>query len=206
MAPIISIIIPHKRTKLNDKALVQNVQMLADNTTNNFELILDTECPKDPYRIWNEISDIARGEYLVFSNTDVLMAPDWDEWMVAHCKYNTIVTGYLIEPGNIGVASVNIHKDFGRSPDSFRRKEFELYVDEANLGRTVPEVIEQRGWYMPCCVRKDWFLSTNKFPTELGFPNPNDIIFWEYCIKELGTKLMRVRSFAYHYQNLSGVK
>lgn len=199
MALTISIIIPHKITQHNDKALLQNIAMLNANTAHQFELIINTETPKDPYQIWNETSKIAQGEYLIFSNSDVLMAPEWDVNMVAYCKPNTIVVGYLVEPGNIGVASENIHKDFGRHPDSFRRDEFEYWA----VRQQHPDIKEERGWYMPCCVRKDWFLSTGGFPTELPFPNPNDIIFWNRCRDELGTKFLRANSFAYHYQNLS---
>lgn len=201
MAPVLSIIIPHKITKLNNEAMALNVQMLNDNTSLPFELIVDTECPKDPYQIWNETARTARGDFLVFSNSDVLMAPGWDILMWKYCEVNSIVTGYLVEAGNIGVASVNIPKNFGRAPKSFDRFSFEEFAHN----HRVPDVKEERGWYMPCCVRKDWFLSTGGFPTDLPFPNPNDIIFWERCISELSTKLIRVNSFAYHFQNLSSV-
>lgn len=199
MAPKISIIIPHKIAKLNDDALLLNIAMLNANTREAFELIIDTQCPRDPYEIWNDVAKTARGDYLVFSNSDVLMATDWDVYMVANCDYNTIVTGYLVEPGNIGVAAVNIQKDFGKSPAMFRRMEFEEFVRNSNT----PEIVEMRAWYMPCCVRKDWFLMTGGFPVDLPFPNPNDIIFWDKCRDTFGTKFLRANSWAYHFQNLS---
>ena len=201
MAPKFTLIIPHKITALNNDAMGLNIRMLMENTVYPFELIIDTEAPKDPYKIWNEAARVARGEFLVFSNTDVLMAPDWDQYFIEYCEPNSIVVEYLVEPGNIGVASENIYKDFGRAPKSFRRDEFEDFALRRNA---FPELKEERGWYMPCCVRKDWFLSTGGFPTELGFPNPNDILFWNRCRDQLGTKFLRVNSFAYHFQNLSG--
>lgn len=202
MAPIISIIIPHKIRPLNDQAMLLNVGMLFDNTTLSFELLVDTSCPKDPYEIWNEMARVARGEFLVFSNSDVLMAPEWDVYMVANCHPNTIVTGYLVECGNIGVASVNIPKNFGRSPESFNRRCFEDYANS----QQPPEIKEERAWYMPCCVRKDWFLSTGGFDTSKGgFPTPLDIIFWDNCRDTLGTRFLRARSYAYHFQNLSAL-
>jgi hypothetical protein len=181
--------------------MLLNIAMLNENTVSSFELIIDTECPKDPYQIWNETAKTARGEFLVFANTDTLPAPDWDVYMLAHCKPNTIVTGYLVEPGNIGVAAENIHKDFGHSPESFQRFHFEAYATVPH----VPEVKEERGWYMPCCVQKEWFLSTGGFDTSKGtFPTPLDIIFWNRCRDEFGTKFLRVDSWHYHFQNLSG--
>jgi hypothetical protein len=162
-------------------------------------LILDTEQPKDPYKIWNEVAQTARADILVFSNSDVLMAPNWDILFVEHMVENAIFTGYLVEPGNVGVAHQNIHKDFGRYPSTFRRQEFEDFA----LNAKVPVVKEERGWYMPCAISKKWFLSTGGFDTTLGFPNPNDILFWNKCISELGTRLYRCNSFAYHFQALS---
>lgn len=198
--PTFSIIIPHKRTPSNSLALSMNIEMLMDNTAHDFELIIDTTYPKDPYKIWNEVSKQARGDILIFTNSDVLMGPGWDEPFFRHCCQNAIVTGYLVEPGNVGVASQNIHKDFGRTPAEFRTSEFYQYV----LNYINPnDVKEERGWYMPCAMDREWFLSTGGFDTTLGFPNPNDIIFWEKCIKEYGTRLLRVKSFAYHFQALS---
>lgn len=199
---LLSIIIPHKRGPHNDAALSLNIRRLVLYTVNSFELIIDTDAPKDPYKIWNEAAAKARGDILVFTNSDVIMGQGWDELFGIHMQDNAIFTGYLIEPGTIGVASQNIHKDFGRNPMDFHEHSFDDYVYQ--LEREKPAIIEQRGWYMPCALRRDWFLSTGGFDTTLGFPNPNDILFWERCIKEYGTKLMRVASFAYHFQNLSG--
>jgi hypothetical protein len=197
---MLSIIIPHKITVENNKALQLNLQMLLANTRSSYELIIDTECPKDPYRIWNEAAAHARGDFLVFSNSDVLMAPDWDTNLLKYCEYNTIVAGYLVEPGTIGVASENIHKDFGRTPDTFDRVAFENYA----LSSHAPEVVQERAWYMPCCIRKEWFLHTGGFSVEIPFPNPNDILFWNHCKAAYNTRFIRVKSFAYHFQNLSG--
>lgn len=195
-----TIIIPHKPTPINNKALALNIQMLADNSRLPFELIIDTTVPADPYKLWNYYSVRVDSETVVFSNSDVLMGPGWDWWMVGACQDNSIVTGYLVEPGNIGVADQNIYADFGKTPDTFRRQEFEDWVKR----QTKPEIIEQRGWYMPCAMRTDWFTTVSgKFNTDKPFPNPNDIDFWEHCIKDYGTKLLRANSFAYHFQNLS---
>lgn len=201
MAPLMTIIIPHKRTPLNDQALNLNLQMLQANTINDYELIVDTEYPKDPYKIWNEAAKSARGDILIFTNSDVLMGPNWDMFMTTYIRDNCIVTGYLLEPGTIGVASVNIHLDFGRTPETFRRNDFEEWV--RNNKNRYTEAIEQRGWYMPCAVYREWFNWTGGFDTTLGFPNPNDILFWDKCVRDFGTRLERVRSFAYHFQNLS---
>ena len=200
--PDMTIVIPHLRKSMNDAALQLNIARLFENTHHSFELVIDTESPKDVYKIWNESANHARGEILIFSNSDVIMAKDWDVPFVKYMQDNAILTGYLVEPGNIGVADVNIHKDFGRGPYIFKDEEFEKFV--VSYGATVPEVKEEHGWYMPCAFLRDWFNWTGGFDTTIGFPNPNDILFWNRVTANFGTKLLRVRSFAYHFQNLSG--
>jgi hypothetical protein len=197
--PDISIIIPHKPGPSNDKALNLAVNSIHRFTNLSFELIIDATVPGDPYVIWNEIAQRARGTTLIFTNSDVVFAPGWDV-LATHAEPNVIVTGYIIEPGNVGVAPVNIHRDYGKHPDNFDEGGFHSFVEK----QKTPEVKEERGWYMPCAMNKLWFVDhTDWFPTEKAFPNPNDIIFWEYCKNDLGTKFIRVNSYSYHFQNQS---
>lgn len=194
----ISILIPHKTTPLNDAALSLNLSMLYENTrTDNLEVLIMRE-KKDPYVLWNEYAQKAKHEHLVFSNSDVLFAKNWDVYFQKHVNDNSIVTGYLVECGVIGVASQNIAKNFGTQCASFDRMAFENFC----ATHPVPEVKEERGWYMPCIMTKTFFSKMGMFKTELPFPNPNDSIFWEHCIAN-GATLTRVKSFAYHFQNLS---
>lgn len=194
--PKMSIIIPHKPTVSNDKALMLALRSILDCTVYDYELFIDTTVPGDPYTIWNKLSHRASGEILIFSNSDVIFAHEWDKLLVENCVPNVIVTGYMVEPGNIGVAPVNISRDFGKHPDSFDRITFEAFVS----GHNAPEVKEERAWYMPCAMDRAWFVSTGGFPTDIGFPEPNDIKFWNRCKAEYGTRFLRVRSYSYHFQ------
>jgi len=56
---MLSILIPHKRGIKNDLALQLNVQMLLENTVNQFELLVDT-MDGCPYRLWNEMARKAK--------------------------------------------------------------------------------------------------------------------------------------------------
>jgi hypothetical protein len=169
----------------------------------SYELVIDTEHPKDPYKIWNEAAVFARSDTLVFTNSDVVFGPGWDV-LVRDVNPNRIVTGYLVEPGNIGVAPENIHEDFGKTPLDFDNYAFENWVrrqlSHVEIGNTVKE---ERGWFMPCAMNKGWFNALGGFPTDIGFPNPNDAIFWDSVIANYGTILLRVPSYAYHFQALS---
>jgi len=198
----ISIIIPHKRMPENDRALKLNIDMILGNTKNDFELLIDTESPKDPYHVYNKLAFKARADILVFCNSDTLMAPGWDIPFITHMQDNAILTGYLVEAGNVGVASVNIPGDYGKTPEIFNRSGFENFA--IAISNRVPSVIEQRAWYMPCAMRRDWFISTGGFDlSHGGFPAPVDIEFWNHCRDTYGTTFLRVNSVAYHFQALT---
>lgn len=196
--PGLSILIPHLSSPLSDMSLYLCFQMFRENTTNkNHELIV-VQGFTNPYNFWNVYSDRAQHEHIVFFNNDMLPAPGWDTEMQAHVDDNSLVMGYLVEPGVVPVARQNIEKDFGRSPFSFKRKDFESFCATYEA----PEVKEELGWYMPVMMTRTFFARMGKYPTEPPFPHPNDIAFWDHC-KGKGAKLVRVRSLAYHFQNLS---
>lgn len=195
-----TIIIPHKHTEMNDLSLELNLKMLEENSENkNYEIIIADE-KEDPYKLWNIYAEKAKYDNLVFSNSDVLMAKNWDRHLIGQLCDNSIVTGYLVECGVIGVAWQNIPRNFGTSPFDFNREQFENFCEEE--GANLPDSREERGWYMPCSIKKSLFFKMGAFNTEIPFPNPNDIIFWEKCLTE-GVVLKRANSFAYHFQNLS---
>lgn len=197
-SPSLSILIPHYSTPSCDAALNLCIQMFRENTScKNYELIV-VHGFSDPYVFWNEYADHAQSNNLVFFNNDMLPAPGWDEFMLKHVTDNTLVMGYLIEPGVISPAPQNIHRDFGRTPNSFRRREFEEFC----RAHEVPEVTQEMGWYMPVMLTLPFFAKMGKYPTIPPFPHPNDIAFWNHC-ESRGAELRRVRSFAYHFQGLS---
>ena len=193
-----SILIPHYSTQNCDAALHLCIRMFKENTLNeDYELIV-VQGYKDPYLFWNEYSERARFERIVFFNNDMLPAPGWDRFMESYVDDNSLVTGYLVEPGVLDVARQNIHRDFGRRPETFRRKEFEAFCSTVH----VPEIKEELGWYMPVMLTKNFFRRMGRYLIERPFPHPNDVLFWNHCLSR-GARLLRVRSFAYHFQNMS---
>lgn len=199
--PDISILIPHKPGGMNDKALKLAIDSIVRFTQNySYEIILNMTVPGDPYSLWNDMALQSKGYALVFSNSDVIFAPDWDRHLIKNADDNTIVTGYVLEPGNIGVAPVNIHANYGKNPDEFNETGFHSHVEK----HKADDVKEERAWYMPCAMSRGWFLySSGMFPVDIPFPNPNDILFWNRCKEELGTRFLRVKSYSYHFQNQS---
>ena len=195
----LSILIPHKSTPKNDQALELNLKMLRENTREQDREVIVVENYGDPYLMWNEYAKHARGRVLAFTSSDMLPAPDWDVFMLKHVHDNAVVTGYLVEPGVIGVAPQNIQVDFGRSPETFRREMFEKACGKYDF----PEAVPGRGWYMPVMWTKDFFLNRlGGYHFIKPFPYHNDIHTFEKC-EQLGAEFIRTRSFHFHFQALS---
>ena len=199
MKPLVSVLIPHLREPENDKALKTCLETLVDNTDVDYEIMVSAvEARRCLYAVCNEMATRAQADYIVFHNSDVFMAPGWAEPMLAAAAPDTIVAGVIVECGAIGVASDNVHKNFGMRPDTFRRAEFEKWV------REVGHVPPTEGWYFPSLHHRETFLKVGGFDLTKGhFPTePLDIIYWDAWRKS-GRKVVRVPSFCYHLQHYS---
>lgn len=196
----LSILIPHKHDTENDKALSVALSCIATNTRNDYELLIDTTTPADPYVVLNGLAERARGEYLAFLNSDTFVAPGWDGAMLADAAPDTILNMTLVEPGAIGVHTGNIHHDFGMTPDTFRRGEFEAFA------ATDPELPDNAGFYFYALIHRETFLARGMFDTERDkFPEPLDIYFWDTW-RDDGLPIKRGRGLVYHLQNYSNVE
>lgn len=194
--PDISILLAHKHEKANDAALKVAVETIIDNTVSDFELLIDTTTPANVYEVYNSLASRASASWLVFTNTDVFFAPSWDTVMLEAKDPNAIVTGVIVECGAIGVATANVHKDFGMRPETFRRGEFEEWV-----AREQP-LPAGDGWYFPSLHNTLMFMNQGGFDLTKGaFPTePLDIFYWNHW-RETGHYIRHVRSYCYHLQH-----
>lgn len=195
--PKLSVVIPHKHEPANDKALAQALVCLAQNTRTDYELLVDSTTPADPYVVLNGLVQKAAGEYIFFSNSDIFVSPSWDIPMLAVAAPDTIVNATLVEPGAIGVHHGNIHRDFGMTPETFRRAEFEAWC-AAN-----PALPDNDGFVYYAVIHRQAFLDFGGFDTSKGsFPTPLDSIFWQEW-RNAGKRIVRGRGLVYHIQNWS---
>ena len=193
----ISIIIPHRHTPPNDKALYIAVASIIANTKCDYELLIDTTTPGDPYEVCNALATGARSEWLFFSNSDVFVAPHWDEVLLRHRSPDVMVKPTVIEPGAIGVHHENIHANFGMTPETFRQKDFEAFC------ATNPAVPGPDGFYFYGLLHRETFIRRGMFDTARGkFPTPLDI-FFDDDWKASGRNILHVQSYVYHLQNWS---
>lgn len=193
---MLSVLVAHRRSSANDRALLRLLDMLSRHTDMNYELLIDAATPADPYRVYNRLAQQAKGEYIVFANSDTWPGPYWAERMLAQTSPYRIVTPILVEPGAIGVAPANVQMDFGMTPETFEVQAFEDWV------RLGDYQAHGEGWYMPALLHRDTFLATGGFPTAQPFPHPNDILFWEAWRRDGGT-IQQCSAVWYHLQNYS---
>lgn len=204
MTPDISIIFPHLRQPANDKALAIALDCIVDNTALDYELMIESVAERrDIYPVFNQMVKRANAEWVVLSNTDVFFAPQWAEPMYEARDMHTIINGVIVEPGAIGVASANKHAEYGFTPATFRRSEFESWVSEH--GEVTYNLMDKgRSWYLPCLIHRDTWLEFGGFDTSTGtWPEwPVDLYTWDKWAAA-GNGFRRVNSFSYHIQNWS---
>lgn len=195
--PNLSILIPHKHDPVNDKALAIALSCIAANTRHDYELMIDTTTPGDPYVILNDMARRASSDWLFFGNSDLFPAPGWDVPLLAAAQRGTIVNATLVECGAIGVHNQNIHRNFGMTPDTFDRAGFEAWA------ATNPELPLGDGFVFYALLNRLDFLEEGGFDTANGaFPDPLDSMFWARW-QASGKRIIRANALLYHLQNYS---
>ncbi len=127
--PAVSVLLPHLRQDVNDRALAICLQTLVDNTDVDYEIIIEAVAERrDIYTVCNSMAQRANAKWVVFHNSDVFMAPGWAKPMLEAAQPNRIVAGIIVECGAIGVNILNHHRNFGMTPETFDRTAFERWV------------------------------------------------------------------------------
>ena len=205
MKPLVSILLPHLRNPDNDKALRIALDTLVTHTNIDYELLVEgVEARRDYYTVLNSMAAKATADWILPTNTDVFYSPGWLLPLYDARDFNAIVSPVMTECGAIPVNDRNFERNFGRTPETFRRTEFEAWV-EAGGGWRDDWLDGQEAWFHPSLYNKQAFLAMGGFDTTLGsFPAPLDIDYHERWHARGGT-FKRARSWVYHLQNFSNV-
>ena len=111
------------------------------------------------YRGYNYGAEQAKGQYLLFVNSDMAYAPGFLHAMVGEAASGIYVTAKLVESGRLKPAEIAIKKNFGKTLKSFKRNSFYRYAEKVRSS-----IKQDGGLYMPAIVSKVDFLSCEGFP------------------------------------------
>lgn len=198
--PLVSILLPHLRNESNNAALQICLDCLIANTSINFELMIESVAERrDIYRVINRMARRVVTPWIIPWNTDVFASPGWIEPLWEARDVETIASPVLVECGAIPVNERNLERDFGRTPDTFRRHEFEAWAARKH-GWKDNWKEDEEAWYWPSLLSREDFIEMKGFDTRLGgFPEPLDMDFHERWHAS-GRRFKRVRSYLYHLQ------
>lgn len=197
---VFTIVLPHKRNPGNDRALQIALDCLFTNTREDFQLLMDAAVDEPLYPRITRLIDMARTEVIVYTCSDIFHAPGWDIPMLNLINNTTFVTGVLVEPGAMAPHEDNVHRDFGRRPETFRRAEFEEWAT------TTDQVPSGIGFPAPYAFSRSRFFKLGGFemnlaPDHQGFTGA-DMVLFDRNVQRGGSNV-RAKSYFYHLQRYS---
>jgi hypothetical protein len=195
-----TIVLPHKRNPGNDRALAIALDCLFTNTVEDFHLLIDAATDEPLYPRITRLIDMARTEVIVYTCSDIFHAPGWDIPMLNLINATTFVTGVLTEPGAMAPHLDNVHRDYGRRPETFRRAEFEAWAT------TTDQVPTGIGFPAPFMFSRSRFFKLGGFemglqPDHQGFTGADELLFERNAAR--GGQNVRAKAYFYHLQRFS---
>ena len=146
------------------------------------------------YRAYNYAASKARGEYLLFINSDMYFPKGFLSNLYASRNSNKFIAARLVESGSLRPSPPSLRKNFGKSLLTFRSRNFENYA-KAKLRPGV----HRGGLYMPSLIHQMKFLDLGGFPegnvtpsSLAGYINGNAPEIWS----RIGEPIPGDRAFA----------
>ncbi|OGG39310.1 hypothetical protein A3J20_01925 [Candidatus Gottesmanbacteria bacterium RIFCSPLOWO2_02_FULL_42_29] len=127
------------------------------------------------YRAFNFGAHVAKGEYVLFINSDMAFSTNWVENMFEEMNGKNCIASRLVESGKMPSGRHGISKNFGQFREQYDEQGFLNYAD------TIREnAIIDGGLFMPLLIRRDDFLSVGGYPEGNIIPN-SDIFNPKYA-------------------------
>ncbi len=111
------------------------------------------------YRAWNFGAQQARGDFVIFINSDMGLTPDWIENLFAVYNGHNCVASRLVESGKMKSGLHGIEKNFGQLLADYQEDRFQQYAQ--TIAR---DEVHEGGLYMPLLIRRDHFLMVDGYP------------------------------------------
>lgn len=162
----------HKYTDLSDKEFFfiandandQVLDYLKNNYIPHYEYNSTDDQKKEwyinnVYRAWNYGAEKAKGEYIVFVNSDMCFSQGWFESLLSAYNGKNIVSSRLVESGRLRSGIYGIEKNFGNNTNDYQEDNFNKFVSEIRINKT-----KKGGLYMPLFIRKSDFTGVGMYP------------------------------------------
>jgi len=111
------------------------------------------------YRAWNTAGRMAKGEYIVFINSDMAFSPGWLEILVKNMRENVCVCSRLVERGIMRSGTYGVERNFGNVPEDYNEAAFLEFIETIRLKQIHPS-----GLYMPMLIKKEYMEKVNYYP------------------------------------------
>lgn len=111
------------------------------------------------YRAWNYAAEKAKGDYLLFINSDMAFSENWVENLFGKLSGSNCVASRLVESGKLLSGDHAVSKNFGRTVNDYDEIAFQEYAKTISSDELV-----NGGLFMPLLIRKDDFVKAGGYP------------------------------------------
>ncbi|KJS03922.1 MAG: glycosyl transferase family 2 [Peptococcaceae bacterium BRH_c4a] len=152
------------------------------------------------YRAYNFAAGKARGDFIVFINSDMAFTPEWFDSLWRSYNGENCVTSRLVESGKLRSGQYGVERDFGRDYSSYQEIQFQRYARELTESK-----LEDGGLFMPLLIRKEHFERVGGYPegqVVLGSDIDHPVIarMGEACISGDTVLMLKLKAIGIKHQ------